>query len=613
MPIARSYRLRWQPRGCSDSLDANNSFPGAMTQLANLIPDPATNDSWVCRPNSTQLTAFAGFSSPGFVSSLLVVGNTAYGTIATSRNAGHDEPFSYNLVANSFNTVAGVTAGNTPTSPPTTGDWTPPTIAPFNSRIIFTHPGFTGFPNKIGWLDISSFSDATHTGSTHTTTTVDTLSANVLQAGWQVGMTISSSAGDIPAGTTIVSIASNGLSLVLSAAATGTHAGVTLTVAGGTRAAPLWGAGDVNINNLPSVPVAVANYNNRAYYACGMNGITFSDVGVPTNQTNATQAFTPDNGIPVTALGPASLQIPLTGGSVAALYAFQGSSNIIQLQGDPALSSFSASVLPVATGTQSPLSIIATNQGLGFISSEGLRFISPGGQITNPIGDAGTGITVPFIFAQNPSRTCAAANADTIRISVKRGDVGGNPTQEWWFDLTRQIWTGPHSFPFSQLEPWMGTFVGAPTGVPGTLFRSDALPSLTESDLENGQIMAWTYQTVLLPDDQDMMMTNVMETSVMMAVGAANVTISFFDDMQTLYDTVYISGVSTGTLWDAFNWDQANWDSQSGVYRQRRVDWHIPLYFKQGYVTITGDCDPSFRIGNLSLRYQRLGYQQQVA
>lgn len=69
----------------------------------------------------------------------------------------------------------------------------------------------------------------TATGNTHTSTLVDGLSTNVLLLGWRSGQAIQSSNADIPALARIASIASNGLSLTLTAAATGTNAGGTLT------------------------------------------------------------------------------------------------------------------------------------------------------------------------------------------------------------------------------------------------------------------------------------------------------------------------------------------------------------------------------------------------
>lgn len=46
-----------------------------------------------------------------------------------------------------------------------------------------------------------------------------------------------------------------------------------------------------------------------------------------------------------------------------------------------------------------------------------------------------------------------------------------------------------------------------------------------------------------------------------------------------------------------------------GNFRQRGVEWHTPLIFKQFTVLITGFSGDCTRIGNLYLQYQRLGYK----
>jgi hypothetical protein len=57
---------------------------------------------------------------------------------------------------------------------------------------------------------------------------------------------------------------------------------------------------------------------------------------------------------------------------------------------------------------------------------------APSGECTNfsltmnahvspPIGDAGNGVTAAFVYALDPTRTCATANANVVRISVKNG------------------------------------------------------------------------------------------------------------------------------------------------------------------------------------------------
>src|SRR5208337_4667783 len=112
---------------------------------------------WQCRPAAARLTSFAGFSSPGFISALLVVGTRAYGMVASSRNAGNDEPFVYDIPSGLFITVTGVTAANTPSSPATFGDWTPPTMALVGGKILVSHQGFNSVGGYyFGTLDIDN-------------------------------------------------------------------------------------------------------------------------------------------------------------------------------------------------------------------------------------------------------------------------------------------------------------------------------------------------------------------------------------------------------------------------------------------------------------------------
>lgn len=611
MPLRRGKPLLWRPKGCSDSQDGTNSFPGAMTSLANLIPNPSTDLTWVPRPAAVKLTSFSGFNTPGFVSALLVVGNIAYGMIATARNANKDEPFAYNLITNTFETITGVVSANVPTSPATTGDWVPPIMAVVGSRIVVCHPGFAGGAPGFffGWFDISGFTSSTITGSTHATTTVDTLSSNALQAGWNVGMTISSSAGDIPAGTTIVSIAANGTSLVMSAAAIGSNSGATLTVTGGTALSPQWGAGNANGFPLLSVPVSVAQMAGRAYYAVG-TGVVLSDSGNATQVTNASQALLFDNGVPVTSLGPLPLSSPLTGGIVQALIAFQGVTALQVISGDPTTTNLTVNLAKSGTGTLSPLSIVSYTEGLAFVSPEGLRTVDFFARVSNPIGDHGTGIAVPFIYAIGPSRTSAASNADTLRMSVQNGNASGQPNQEWWYDITRKSWGGAHTFPASLIQPWSNTFVMTPVGITASLWQSDPAPSTSSTYTENGNPMSWEYQTVLAPDTEDMAMHAIVETAIATNYPPqAQVTIVAMDETMSVLDTVFQAGSGTAaTVWGAFLWGAAPWFGGTGVMKQRLIAWHIPIVFKQGAFQISGNSLGGLVLGNLYLRYQELGY-----
>lgn len=70
----------------------------------------------------------------------------------------------------------------------------------------------------------------TLSGTTNSTTTL-TVATSAITAGWQIGMPLKDASGDIPAGTVIAAISSNGLTVTMSAAATGSH-GSNNTTAG---------------------------------------------------------------------------------------------------------------------------------------------------------------------------------------------------------------------------------------------------------------------------------------------------------------------------------------------------------------------------------------------
>ena len=144
MPIANGQSLTFRPGGVTDAISGTNTFPGSMNQLADLIPNPSIRGAFVPRPAATQTTNFASFTTPAQGEALFVVGNRAYGMIASARFAGKSEPFCYDLLAGSFVTITGPTSANCPTSQPTSGDWTPATMAMVGNRILITHPGYDG-------------------------------------------------------------------------------------------------------------------------------------------------------------------------------------------------------------------------------------------------------------------------------------------------------------------------------------------------------------------------------------------------------------------------------------------------------------------------------------
>ncbi|MDE2040733.1 MAG: hypothetical protein KGJ45_12060, partial [Elusimicrobia bacterium] len=240
MALRDAQNVVFTPTGVTDSLDGTNAPPGSMLSLQNLCPSYGTSGVYVPRPAATPVAVFGGMLQTeagqnlltesgnllliegsdygGVVSAMIVVGTRAYGWVASATYPGKDAPFCYDLTAQQFVPIAGVSSALLPASQATTGDWTPPQVcAVTNSYILFLHPGFTGGNGPyFGWLDISSYSQTmladTTSGSNVLTGIVTSqgTSAPILQ-GVQPGQLITGPG--IPAGTYVVSCANGTFSL----------------------------------------------------------------------------------------------------------------------------------------------------------------------------------------------------------------------------------------------------------------------------------------------------------------------------------------------------------------------------------------------------------------
>ena len=538
-----SRPIAWRPRGLSDTLDSSNTFAGAMASLQNLIPDPTTRGLWQCRPASLSVTTFGGFTTPGFISAEKIIGNFVYGMIATGRNAGHDEPFCYNLLTNAFVTISGVTNGNTPVSPATTGAWTPPTLALIGSKLMVTHPGYSGLGGVyFGQMDVTN------------------------------------------------------------------------------PAAPVWSGGNLTGTiAFTTPPSAVAQFNSRAYWitnAPAQPALIFSDSLNPANCTSATQILTFGDNVALTALGGLPLNNQL-GGIIQSLMVFKDTQNIYQVTGDAAsmTNPLTINTLNIVTGTSAPNTVVPTPKGLAFVSPDGVRIIDFVGHVSDPIGFDGMGVTVPFIFAVTPSRMTAACGGNVLRISVQNGNAGGSPNQEFWYDVARQIWSGPHTFPFSQIQPYKGTFIGAPIGVTASLFQSDAVQSGTSTFLENGAQLLWAATTPLLPDTDQMTNNAMTETTWDFGLSASfpNVTVSALDQNASVLNSVTVVASGSATIWGSFTWGSALWGGGANALAPRQLPWTIVIVFTRMQLMASGSSAQSVKIGSIHLRWQILRYLSSVA
>lgn len=163
--------FRFNPRSVTDALDGGQVAPGSLAKAINLIFDPANPFTFECRPAALKTYDFSDLDGPEAVSVAYIVGDICYGMIASSAVSDYDQPFAYNLVTNTLITVSGTQSSSTlPLTQPTTGNWTPPTMALVGPLLYVTHPGFIGGASAFfGWFDTTNpAAPVWHSGNTGT-------------------------------------------------------------------------------------------------------------------------------------------------------------------------------------------------------------------------------------------------------------------------------------------------------------------------------------------------------------------------------------------------------------------------------------------------------------
>jgi hypothetical protein len=204
---------------------------------------------------------------------------------------------------------------------------------------------------------------------------------------------------------------------------------------------------------------------------------------------------------------------------------------------------------------------------------------------------------------------CAAANDDSLRITTQNAAASGSPQQEWWYDLTRKEWTGPHTSAMSVLSPWRATFIGALVGVNATLWQSDATQHTDSIFIENGSPLVTTATTSLLPDSGSMAMNSIVDASIFCAIGAnAPLVVTALNPDGTQIDMITLKAPGT---WGQFNWGSGLWGPV--VARQRALYWNAPIVMKQCQFSFSAVAAGGARIGNLYMKYQILGYNIEAA
>jgi hypothetical protein len=529
---AREYPVRFTPAGLVDALDATNKFPGACITISDLVFDQSNPEIMVSRPGvGTPITSFSGFNTPGVVSVQTTVGDITYGLIATSRNPGNDEPFAYNNATNSFVAVAGVLAANTPTTPSSTGAWTPPTMANVGVFLIVTHPGFAGGATKFGWFDITN------------------------------------------------------------------------------PAAPVWTAGDTATNGLPSVPVAVANFSNRAYFACS-NSLAYTDL-LTLNRAAAAQALTLGDTSAVNALSGLPITTTSSGmtQSLLAFKAFQ----VWQITGDPVTTNLAQNFISLTIGTNSPRSVWPSPLGVYFSSSSGPWVIDQIGTLRPVVyvpNSFEPDIIAPFQNFSTPSRVAGCYSGAIYRVCGETTIRGTISTNDYWFDEHRRRWTGPHTFSFDCASQYQNYMILCSNANPAKLYKSQVRPDSSSAYNDDGTALSGSLQSSTFPKDGGMTQKQMVEATQELSSSTVQntYTIQAYDDQQNTLDNVQIAVAPSGKVWGSNVWgDGSTWKAAINRPRVYNVPWTQPIVFQKLSLAVSAVSNSALAIGTFFALYRDTG------
>lgn len=606
MPLRNGQVVSFYPTGVVDSANETSSFPGSCAALQNVVFDRLNRGAVIARPGVTQ-----ALSTAGFISASIAVGTRIYGMYAGTLYAGHDQPFCYDTSTSSLVALTGIVTGastNLPTSPSTTGAWTPPTMDVVGTKIIVTHPGFSG-SNYFGWFDIGGFSLST-TGTT--TSGNNTLTAVGSTTGVLNGMTVTGTG--IPVNTYVLSTTSN--TIVLSNNATANGAGVSITITGGTNASPAWGAGNTATNGLPSVPLWVCQFFNRAYFGCG-NAVYFTDSLNPNNISGTNFAGALTLGDTSNTTGAAGLAFSTSSAGILSSLAVFKANSIYQISGDitgAAGSSYALSlnIISANIGCSMPRTAVSTPDGIYFIAADGPRLIDLRGQLQwiKPDGQVSPDVVLPFTNCTQPSRACGGYTNGVYRVCLDTR-IGGYAFSgiDYWYDTIFGRWNGPHTFSYSGAVSVGGVFyLNSDPRLTPSLYRSEVTPSSTTVYTDNSVAVTSAVQSSAEIIPSDMNETCLIETTCELGNNdnnAGTYLVTAADDTGAIINQVSVNAPYFPPYPHILNF---GYQALVIPTKVTQVPWTSPLVFKKMVFAISATSSSGFSVRETKHRFQKLGY-----
>jgi hypothetical protein len=145
------------------------------------------------------------------------------------------------------------------------------------------------------------------------------------------------------------------------------------------------------------------------------------------------------------------------------------------------------------------------------------------------------------------------------------------------------------------------------------LYSGGVIPTPEDTYLEFGTPLEFIYETVLLPDNQQLANNSMPRTALAMQfIGQEpGIIATCYDNAGNTLGSVTITPAGADTFWDTAEWDVAPWDGAAQAFAPNWLPWSEPIVFKQAQFRATGTSTAGFKIGNLYAEYKVLGYMQQ--
>ncbi len=370
-------------------------------------------------------------------------------------------------------------------------------------------------------------------------------------------------------------------------------------------AAPVWHAGNTTTTLLPHVPQAVAQFNNRAWFA--VRDALYVTDALTTAISDATHIILIDGG-EITGLITQPMSTT-TQGTLQALVVFT-EGTIDQITGDFSDGTLVKNLIDDSVGCNSPRTLAATPKGVMFRAIDGLRIVSSSGSLEEPNPD----LKLPFINTLDPTRASGCYVNNIYRITVKNGHANGNPLEEYWYDFRSAGWTGPHTFTQSMaLDGGGTTIVFSNTNAPG-LYTSDVVVTGNSIFTELGDDLSFLLTTSPLPDNGGLYENSCVLTVIDMQLptDGSSYTFSASDVLHGVQSTATVTANINGTIWNAFAWGNANWTAVSYGMERYNIPWKNPVVFSRMILQATGVSNSAFKIGKSTIGYEQLRYVRTV-